>query len=83
MLLGVKRDASVDEIKKAYYKLAKQLHPDLAANKGRDDARRRFQAVSSAYEVLGDTQRRKAYDQFGHAGAEGGVRFPPPHALLP
>lgn len=70
--LGVARGASAEEIKKAYYKLAKRWHPDVPANKGSEEARKTFAAVSQAYEVLGDDKKRHAYDTYGTAG-EGGV----------
>lgn len=63
-VLGVNKDASADEIKSAYRKLAKQYHPDL--NKS-EDAPAKFKEVTEAYEVLSDPEKRKAYDQFGHA----------------
>eukprot|EP00761_Pharyngomonas_kirbyi_P006699 gb/GECH01006707.1/.p1 GENE.gb/GECH01006707.1/~~gb/GECH01006707.1/.p1 ORF type:complete len:500 (+),score=84.07 gb/GECH01006707.1/:1-1500(+) len=63
-ILGVDRNASTDEIKKAYKKLAKKYHPDL--NKS-SDAKDRFSEVSEAYEVLGDEKKRKQYDMTGSA----------------
>lgn len=68
--LGVKRDASVDDIRKAYRKLAKKHHPDV--NPGNKAAEDRFKAVSAAYEVLSDPKRRAAYDEFGEASLQGG-----------
>lgn len=67
-VLGVGRQASEEEIKKAYRKLARQYHPDV--NK-EPDAEAKFKEVKEAYEVLGDSQKRAAYDQFGHAGTSG------------
>jgi len=62
--LGVSKSASAAEIKKAYYKLAKQLHPDTNANK--DEAKeKQFQDVQKAYETLSDPDKRQRYDQFG------------------
>ncbi|XP_025836741.1 protein tumorous imaginal discs, mitochondrial-like isoform X2 [Agrilus planipennis] len=62
-ILGVSKNASTAEIKKAYYKLAKKYHPDM--NKNDPDAQKKFQAVSEAYEILGDDSKRKQYDTFG------------------
>src|SRR6516162_6295739 len=60
--LGVSKSASADEIRKAYKKLSKKYHPD--ANKEKD-APERFKQVQEAFDVLGDTAKRKQYDQFG------------------
>lgn len=68
-VLGVSRDASLDEIKKAYRKIAVQNHPDR--NPGDSAAEERFKEATEAYEVLADSQKRQAYDQFGFAGVEG------------
>jgi molecular chaperone DnaJ len=68
--LGVSRDASADDLKKAYRKLAMQYHPDR--NPGDHKAEARFKEVSEAYDVLKDDQKRAAYDRFGHAAFEGG-----------
>ena len=68
-LLGVKRDATVAELRKAYRKLARQYHPDV--NKS-PEADRRFTEISEAYEVLSDVEKRKTYDRFGHAGLGSG-----------
>lgn len=67
-VLGVSKGASKKEIKKAYRKLAKKYHPDM--NKSAD-AEDKFKEVQEAYEVLSDEQKRRAYDQFGHAGTSG------------
>ncbi|MEJ5238084.1 molecular chaperone DnaJ [Limisphaera sp. VF-2] len=64
-VLGVSRDASVEEIKKAYRKLALQYHPDR--NPGDKSAEEKFKEIAEAYEVLSDPQKRAAYDQMGHA----------------
>ena len=70
-VLGVKREATIDEIKKAYRKLAVQFHPDK--NPGNIEAEEKFKQISEAYEVLSDAQKRQQYDQFGHqAFAPGG-----------
>ncbi|TRY63122.1 hypothetical protein TCAL_03631 [Tigriopus californicus] len=67
--LGVGRDATAKDVKKAYYQLAKKYHPDT--NKGDKDAQAKFQAVSEAYECLSDDSKRKQYDTFGSAGGAG------------
>ena len=68
-VLGVQRDASKDDIKKAYRKLAIQNHPDK--NPGDKDAEEKFKEATEAYEILSDDQKKSAYDQFGFAGVEG------------
>ncbi len=68
-LLGVGRDASHAEIKAAFRRLARELHPDVSEE---PDAELRFRAVAEAYEVLSDPERRQTYDRFGHAGLRGG-----------
>lgn len=65
-VLGVKRDASQDEIKKAYRKLAMEFHPDR--NPGSKDAETKFKEAAEAYDVLSDAEKRKRYDQLGHDG---------------
>ncbi|PON52814.1 Terminal organelle assembly protein [Parasponia andersonii] len=67
-VLGVNRNASASEIKKAYYGLAKKLHPDT--NKDDPDAEKKFQEVQKAYEVLKDEDKRRQYDEIGHAAFE-------------
>ena len=68
-VLGVSREASEDEIKKAYRKIAFESHPDR--NPGDKASEQRFKEATEAYEVLHDPQKRAQYDRFGHAGAEG------------
>jgi DnaJ-class molecular chaperone len=70
--LGVKRNASAEEIKKAYRKLARQYHPDV--NVKAKDAGEKFKAITEAYEVLGDPDKKKQYDLFGKAGSHSGYR---------
>ncbi|MFD2209219.1 molecular chaperone DnaJ [Virgibacillus halophilus] len=67
-VLGVGKDASKDEIKKAYRKLARKYHPDVNKEEGASD---KFKEAKEAYEALSDDQKRAQYDQFGHAGAQG------------
>jgi molecular chaperone DnaJ len=67
--LGVKKDASPDEIKKAYRKLARQYHPDT--NQGDKAAEERFKQVQNAYDALSDPEKRKAYDRFGSTNGRG------------
>lgn len=67
-VLGVSRDASSPELKKAYRRLAMKHHPDR--NQNSEESETKFKEAKKAYSVLGDTQKRAAYDQFGHAGAD-------------
>ncbi len=86
-VLGVARNATADEIKKAYRKLAIKYHPDK--NPGDHEAEEKFKELSQAYEVLSDTQKRGQYDQFGHdaftrggRGAPGGGGFHDPFDIF-
>jgi DnaJ-class molecular chaperone len=88
-VLGVEKNASQDDIKKAYRKLARKYHPDLNPND--EDAKKRFQEINEANEVLTDPEKRKKYDQYGEhwkhedayeqaqqqrsRGASGGIRL--------
>src|SRR3990167_5657928 len=67
-ILGVNRDASDDEIKKAYRKMAMKHHPDR--NPDNPAAEEKFKEAKEAYEILSDGQKRAAYDQYGHAGID-------------
>ncbi len=69
VILGVKKDASADEIKKAYRRLARKYHPDL--NSGDKSAEKKFKEINEAYEVLSDPKKKTEYDQFGKASFEG------------
>ncbi len=73
-IMGVKRDAAQDEIKRAYRKLARKFHPDVSKE---PDAEKRFKEVGEAYEVLKDPEKRAAYDQLG-ANWKAGQEFRPP-----
>ena len=68
-VLGVGKDASADEIKKAYRKLAVKYHPDK--NPGDKEAEEKFKEAAEAYSILSDPDKKARYDQFGHAGVEG------------
>src|ERR1044071_2023206 len=68
-ILGVGKNASDDDIKKAYRNLAKKLHPDM--NPGDKASEEKFKELNEANEVLSDPAKRRAYDQFGHAATQG------------
>lgn len=70
-VLGVSRDADEATLKKAYRKVAKKYHPDV--NPGDKEAEKKFKEASEAYAVLSDPEKRRQYDQFGHAAFEGGA----------
>ena len=74
-VLGVSRDASPEEVKSAYRRLARQHHPD--ANQGDGGAEAEFKSVAAAYEVLSDPDRRRNYDRFGHDGPSTGMAGDP------
>ena len=69
-VLGVPKNASEDEIKKAYRKLAMKYHPDRNQGDAAKEAEVKFKEVKEAYEMLSDAQKRAAYDQYGHAGVD-------------
>jgi molecular chaperone DnaJ len=69
-ILGVERSAGADEIRNAYRKLARRYHPDI--NPGDRSAEEKFKEISSAYEVLGDAEKRKRFDEFGEEGLSPG-----------
>lgn len=71
-ILGVSRDATQDDIKRAYRKLAREHHPDVNAA---PEAEERFKEVAGAYEILSDPEKRQRYDAFGQAGGAGGPQF--------
>lgn len=74
--LGVSRDSTPDEIKKAFRKLARQFHPDTAKDK--KVAEEKFKEINEAYEVLGDAEKRRKYDQLGARWNDAGGFEPPP-----
>ncbi|MDO4338621.1 MAG: DnaJ domain-containing protein, partial [Eubacteriales bacterium] len=69
-VLGVSKNADDAELKKAYRKLAKKYHPDV--NPGDKDAEAKFKEATEAYTILSDADKRRQYDQFGHAAFENG-----------
>jgi len=74
--LGVERNASDEDLKKAYRKLARQYHPDLQnGEQQKKQAEEKFKEINEAYEHLSDAEKRKRYDMFGHAGTQGGAGF--------
>lgn len=70
-VLGVERTSSFEEIKRTYRKLAREHHPDVNAHR-REEAEEAFKEIGEAYGVLSDQQKRQVYDQYGHAGLNGG-----------
>ena len=73
-VLGVPKNASDDEIKKAYRKLAMKYHPDRNQGDAAKPAEEKFKEAKEAYEILSDPQKRAAYDQYGHAGVDPNMR---------
>ncbi len=67
-VLGVSKDATQEEIKRAYYRLVRIYHPDVSAD---PEARRKFEEIRKAYEVLSDPEKRAKYDKFEHAYRSG------------
>ncbi|HBW47924.1 TPA: molecular chaperone DnaJ, partial [bacterium] len=67
-ILGVNKDASIDEIKKEYRRLAMRYHPDK--NPGNKEAEEKFKEISTAYAILSDPEKRAQYDRFGHSAFE-------------
>src|SRR5438045_4348216 len=67
-VLGVARDASEDDVRRAFRRLARQYHPDVNRDEG---ASARFKEINEAYEVLSDREKRQTYDRFGHNGPQG------------
>jgi DnaJ-class molecular chaperone len=73
-ILGVQRDANKAEVKTAFRRLARELHPDV--NDHDPEAEEKFKAAAEAYEVLSDPERRRAYDSYGHEGLRGAGAAP-------
>ena len=71
-ILGVPKNASEDDIKKAYRKLAMKFHPDRNQGDGAKQAEEKFKEAAEAYDVISDPQKRAQYDRFGHAGVNNG-----------
>lgn len=72
-VLGVERDASTDEVKSAFRRLAQRFHPDK--NPGDDGAQQKFKEINAAYQILSDPEKRAVFDRFGDAGPSGGAGF--------
>jgi len=69
-ILGIKKSASLDEIKKAYRELALRYHPDRVPHEQKKEAEEKFKEISEAYAVLSDSQKRATYDEYGHSGVD-------------
>jgi len=69
-ILGVKKNATLDEIKKAYREMALRYHPDRVPHEQKKEAEEKFKEISEAYAVLSDAQKRALYDQYGHSGID-------------
>jgi molecular chaperone DnaJ len=69
-ILGVKKSATLDEVKKAYRELALRYHPDRVPHDQKKEAEEKFKEISEAYAVLSDSQKRAVYDEYGHAGVD-------------
>lgn len=69
-ILGIKKDATVADVKKAYRQLAMRYHPDRVQESEKKQAEEKFKEISEAYGVLSDAQKRQTYDQYGHAGID-------------
>ena len=78
-IMGVNRDATQDEIKRAYRRLARKYHPDVSEE---SDTEEQFKEVGEAYEVLKDPEKRAAYDQLGAEWKTGQEFRPPPLSLV-
>jgi DnaJ-class molecular chaperone with C-terminal Zn finger domain len=70
-ILGVPRNASQEEIKKAFWELAKKWHPDRVPPEKKKEAEEKFKEINEAYQVLSDPEKRKIYDMYGEAGLKG------------
>src|ERR1017187_3717520 len=73
-VLGIEREASAQQIKKAFRQLARELHPDVNAHD--PDAEEKFKEAAEAYEILSDPERRATYDRYGHEGLRSGGYAP-------
>src|SRR5574342_1012635 len=69
-VLGLPRSASADDIKKAYRRLARQVHPDLHSGAKKSEMEKKFKELNAAHEILSDPDKRKKYDQYGHRWQE-------------